>query len=193
MKSILIIIIIISLFSCSTKPDSETQKYFIIKHLVKTTPNTIESPPIPPLMFYGQHNFILLDSKIFYHDNNIIRRCGTGLDNSKPPRLYLTKDSLTEIPFADLATFLNRNMPDSITNLFDITASISSPSDTIKNPAFFIIKEYFKSKNIQCYVIRNWTEEENYALTAILKNKPYDPNTVDFKVGFDIMFIPPKR
>ncbi len=193
MKSILITIIIIFLFSCSTKHESKNQTYFIIKHLVKTTPNTIESPPIPALMFYGQHNFILLDSQIFYHDNCVVRRCGTGLDNYKPPRLFLTKDSLTEIPIKDLTTFLNKNIPDSVVNLFDITASISSPSDTIKNPAFFLIKEHFKSKNIQYYVVRNWTEEEDYVLTAILKNTPYDPTTTEFKVGFDIMFMPPKR
>ncbi len=41
------------------------------------------------------------------------------------------------------------------------------------------------------YNIRNWTEEEQFVTTAKIENRKYDPNSIDWKIGFDTMFTPP--
>jgi len=190
----IILIIFTTLFSCSTDKDNSVDFYYVIKHIDTTRQNNEDkfAPPPPPIMFYGQHNFILLNSQIFYHNNNIIRSCGYGLDLTKPPRLYITPDKLTEIKPSELSMFLKTNIPDSLVNGDNVSAIISSPTDTIKNSSFNIIKEYFVKKNIM-HGIRNLTEEENFALDAKIKNKKYDPQKQNFKIGFDIHFEPPSN
>jgi hypothetical protein len=143
-------------------------------------------------MFYGRHNFILADkNRVFYHDKYVYYSCGTGIDFSKPPRLFLSADSLIEIKFDVLNSFLQKNLPDSMVNDKWVTANISSKTDTIKNKAFKILTDYFKVKNIRRYGIRNWTEEETFAVTAKINNISYDPKSADFVIGFDTKFIPP--
>lgn len=196
----LILIVFSFPISCSTKEDLDKDIYYVIKpadtvkvvRVFDTTepkpgdPPTLQPPPPPPpTMFYGHHNFVLLDSRIFYHDNYLWHRCGTGIDWTKPPRLFLTSDSLTEIKLTDLEDFLKSNIPDSTTKGDLTTANISSSTDTIKNQAFEIITSYFKSKNITHYGIRNWTEEEKFALTSKIENKKYDPKITKYKIGFD--------
>ena len=138
-------------------------------------------------MFYGEHNFILLNSQIFYHKTNKIRRCGFGIDYTKPPRLYITPDSLTEINFSELEWFLKTNIPDSLINGDFVSAIISSPTDTIRNPAFNIIKGYFVVKNLK-HGIRNSTEEENFVLNAKIKKEKYNPQNKNFKMVRQTLF-----
>lgn len=193
MKNILGLILILIVTNCSTKKDADEQVYYIIKHPDELHPDTsnIPPPPGPPLMFYGHHNFILVDtSRIFYHDNHVFYSCGNGVDFSKPPRLFLAPDSLTEISISDLPTFLKSNIPDTSRNYQRISAIISSFSDTIKNEGFKIITEYFKSKGLKRYGIRNWTEEETFAITAKMNNSSYDPKTASFRIGFDVELVP---
>ena len=187
-----ILIIFITLLSCSAKKDNSVGFYYVIKHIDTTIRNNEDkfAPPSPPIMFYGQHNFILLISKIFYHNNNIIRSCGVGLDLTKPPRLYLTPDKLIEIKESELSNFLKTNIPDSLVNGDNVSAIISSPTDTIKNSAYNIIKEYFVKKNIK-HGIRNLTEEENFVLNSKIKNEKYDAQNQNFKIGFDTHFETP--
>ncbi len=194
MKTVLVLISIFIFFSCSTKRDTDKEIYYIIKNasrlLVDTGDNLAPTPL--PTMFYGHHNFILADSiHVFYHDNLVFYSCANGVDFSKPPRLFLTPDSLTEIKINDLNNFLKKSIPEASLNGNLITANISSSSDTIFNFAFKIITDYFKSKNIKRYGIRNWTEEEKFVTTAKLNKTPYDPMTADFQTGFDIKFVPP--
>jgi hypothetical protein len=194
MKTFLVLISIFAIFSCSTKKQTDKEVYYIIKKSSKLQVDTVDipAPPPPPLIYYGQHNFILTDSThVFYHDYHVFFSCGNGVDFSKPPRLFLAPDSLTEIKINELQTFLRSNIPDTLENGRWISANISSSSDTIFNIAFKIITDYFKSKNIKRYGIRNWTEEENFATTAKLNKTPYDPMTADFQTGFDVKFIPP--
>jgi hypothetical protein len=187
-----LILLTLILISCSTKKDNKVDFYYVIKHFDATKQDTKDkfAPPPPPKMFYGLHNFILLSSKIFYHNNNIIRRCGVGIDYTKPPRLYITPDSLIEIKISELENFLKINIPDSLYNGYNVSAIISSPTDTIRNTTFNIIKEYFVEKNIK-HGIRNLTEEEDFVLNAKIKKEKYNPENQNFKIGFDIQFEPP--
>lgn len=191
--TIIIFIATIFLFSCSTKQD-KSEIYYVVKHeKIKPDTDSIPPPPALPLPFYGNYNFILLDtSKIFYHTKNKHYSCGYGLDFTKPFDLFLTPENLTEMEINNLDLFL-KSIPDSIISDRYFFTSLSSPKDTIKNRAFKIITTFLKSKNIKYYNVRNWTEEEQYVTTAKLENKKYDRNAVEWKVGFGdrINFIPP--
>jgi hypothetical protein len=122
---------------------------------------------------------------VFYHNNYLWHRCGTSIDWTKPPRVYLTADSLTEINIDELEKFLTENILDSMTNGDRTFASISSIKDTIRNNSFKVITDYLKSKNINSYNIRSCTEEEQFSLNSKLENKKYDPKTAIYKIGFD--------
>ena len=180
------------LLSCSTKKNDTIDFYYVFKHFDTNKQNNEDEfvPPPLPIMFYGQHNFILLNSQIFYHNINIIRSCGVGIDYTKPPRLYLTPGSLIEIKLTELENFLKINIPDSLYNGENVSAIISSPTDTIRNEAFNVIKEYFVKKSVK-HSIRNLTEEEDFVLNAKIKKVKYLPENENFKIGFDIQFEPP--
>lgn len=114
------------------------------------------------------------------------------MDFTKPPNISLTPNNLAEIKINDLQNFLLRNISDTMVQSQYVTASISSPSDTIRNISYKIITNFFKDKKIRRYVIRNWTEEEHFVTMAKIQNKQYDPSKVDWQIGFDTKFIPPK-
>jgi hypothetical protein len=190
---ILILGLLLSFLSCSPKKTDENNVYYVIKNgEEKLKPGELIPPP--PL-FYGQSNFILLDStKIFYHDNYIFHWCGTGIDFTKPPRLLITPDSLVEVKMKDISSFLKKVIPDSIQNDKHYRVIISSPTDTIKNKAFETITNFLKAKKIEIHNIRNWTEEEKYVLNSKIENKKYYPSTVNWKIGFDYeAFVKPKK
>ncbi|MCP9769079.1 hypothetical protein EGI22_14265 [Lacihabitans sp. LS3-19] len=180
------------MFGCSTRQDNVIEVYYIVKHptiTVQDQGDVQPAPPPPPTTFYGNFNFILLENSIFYFNTQqIYSFCGTGIDDTKPPRVFLTPDRLTKINISTLHQFLATSISDSIASDPHFFASISSPTDTIRNQAFKIITEYFKSKKIIRYNIRNWTEEEKYVTTAKIENKKYYPDSIDWKVGFDNNF-----
>jgi len=182
------------LIGCSTKQNKVNEVYYVVKQPTTTTQDTgnVPPPPPPPTTYYGNFNFILIDSStIYFHSQHIYRFCGTGIDDTKPPRVFLTPDSLTKLNINDLPQFLATSITDSLASDRHFFASISSPTDTIRNKAFKIITDFFKSKKIMRYNIRNWTEEEQFVTTAKIENKLYNPDSVDWKVGFDIIFNPP--
>jgi hypothetical protein len=177
------------LFSCSTKQNNKREIYYVVQHpkvITKDLGND-PPPPLPPTTFYGNFNFILLDSStIYFHNQEKYRLCGTGINDSRPPRVFLTPDNLTKINIDDLPNFLMSSTTDSLlAKDRHFFASISSPTDTIYNRAFKIITDFFKTKKIRNYYIRNWTEEEKYVTTAKIKNIAYKPELVDWKVGFE--------
>jgi hypothetical protein len=193
-NKILWVLVTISCISCSSKSDNtylnrEEIKIKTIFYKIKTPlrknsiANEVYSSPLPPHLFYGEHNFILYNnSKIFYHNDYFYHYCGTGIDFSKPPKLYLTVDSLTEIPREELEQFLNK-MPSQNSH---VTTSISSNARFIKNDAFPIILQYVKANNFKILRIRNWTEEEANALLSKINATPYDPARANFNLGFDM-------
>ncbi|MEZ4828406.1 MAG: hypothetical protein R3C61_19260 [Bacteroidia bacterium] len=172
--------------SCSTKTNNKDSFYFVIEHPEKMIHDKITPLPPPSPGFYHRYNFILVDtSSVFFHNKYIYYTCGTGIDFSKPPRLFLSADSLVEIKIEALSLFLQTTIPDTIVNGKMVTANISSQTDTIRNRAFKIITDYFNSQNIRRYMVRNWTEEEAFAVTSKINNSPYDPKEAEFIIGFD--------
>ena len=192
-KTIILFISTLLFCSCSYRKDNANRVYCIIQH--QKGEAVIDKDGMPPLQmsFYGKYNFILVDtSKIYCHLTNKNYDCGTGLDFTKPVRLFLTPENLSEINIDNLDAFL-KSIPELIISDKHFYISISSPNDTIKNRAFEIIGAFLKSKNITHNSIRNLTEEEQYVLAAKLENRNYNPDTVDWKIGFAEIpqFVPP--
>jgi hypothetical protein len=182
-----LLIVTIFMTRCVTKQEIKDEIYYVIKHPKPNTQDFGNNPLPPPLptTFYGNYNFILLDtSKVFYHQVYQNYTCGTGIDFTKPTKLFLTPDSLKEVKINQLPEFLNGVITDSIARTRHFFASISYPVDTIRNRAFKLITDFFKTKNIRQYNIRNWTEEEQYVTTAKVENRKYNPDSINWKVGF---------
>ncbi len=184
MKKNFIFLFSLILLGCS-HPPRPNHIYYII-HPIPTDIGPDGKKTIP--MHYGNYNFILFDnSKIYYHYYNILfTLCGVGGDHSKPPFLDLTPDSLQEIKIQDLENFLVSNVKGSKMNGRDPIAVVSSPVDTIRNPAFDIILKYL-DENFNLYGVRTCTEEEKYVSIAKNSNKKYDPKSIEWKIGFDIV------
>lgn len=173
----------------------EKEQYVVIKNVIKQDSTGYEEN-----FYYGNMNFILFDSThIYFHDKCVFYMCGTGIDFSKPPRIYLYPDSLKEIKQKDLPVFLKRQKLKGKFHDFQ-SVSVSSPTDTIRNQAVFIIRNYFKNKKDVYVGIRKCTEEEYYVSQAKISGKKYKPDAVEWKIGFDheeptleetIQFLPP--
>ena len=195
-KIIILFTLILILFSCSKR----NEIYFVIKHY-----NYVKSDEVPECFhtfFYGQHNFIIVNSnKIYYHNKYVFHWCGTGIDFSKPSHLSITPDSLKEIKINNLGTFLKNNLVFNNNESNKKLVSISSSTDTIRNEGLKILVDYLKQDKEILYNIRNWTEEEKYVSLAKFNNKKYEPNKIKWKIGFDtgelingkwIEFLPPE-
>ncbi len=190
LHKIFILLLTLFLINCSTKQENKNEIYYIIKHpkIIVEEVDEDDMPPPPPLpiTYYGNYNFILIDSStIYFHRRKDYRTCGYGIDDSKPPRMLLTPDSLNVIKIGRLKEFLREMVSESISKDRHFFASISSPTDTIRNRAFKIITDFFSEKKMRYYIIRNWTEEEQYVTEAKIENKVYDPTNVKWKVGFE--------
>ncbi|MDB5257784.1 MAG: hypothetical protein JWM14_2479 [Chitinophagaceae bacterium] len=183
MNKIIILIVFIIVLGCSGKQPRTESNYYIIKHPIQKDSS---GNKVPTGIFYGDHNFILIDStRIFYHTKNIFRFCGTGIDYTKPPKLSLKPEDLQEITIEELPLFLEKDVTKSMGQNIDAFVSVSSPNDTIKNRAIQIIFKYFTSGKNTRYIVRNCTEEELYVTSAKIANTKYDPTTINWKKGFD--------
>lgn len=154
-------------------------------------------------VFYGQNNFILYDSKtILYHERlpSCGMGCGTGMDFSKPARIELLPERLIKIKYSELERFLKLKFRMN-RSLYGNIISISSPVDTIRNPAYTKLIDFQKRHKNMLVSVRKWTEEEEYAATAKMEHKKYDPAKIKWKIGFadgdgwilerTIQFLPP--
>lgn len=184
-KWILIFLITIGI-SCSDLPKDNNGVYYVIEH--KTYK---ESDSIPPLIerFYGNFNFVLFDStRLYFHNKSVMYFCGTDIDFTKPPKLFLKTENVIKIDLDSLPIFLKTNIPDSIANDYWFSASISSPNDTIRNKGYKIITDFFKSKNVLRLNVKNWTEEEQFVVTAKVANLKYNADSIKWIIGFDREF-----
>ncbi|WP_430405450.1 hypothetical protein [Fluviicola sp.] len=196
MNRLVYLLFFVFIFVSCGENEEKSPDYFVIQPFVADSLDEGAEP-----VFYGDHNFILADSeKIYYHDNSGYSRgmCGTGIDFTKPPQLFLTPDSLKEIKKEDLLDFLKTTTKKRGHYLL---VSISSPVDTIRNNAVFIIRNFYENKKKTYLGIRKFTEEEEYVVRAKLTNKVYDPRKIKWKTGFSIetppvsetiKFIPPE-
>ena len=152
----------------------------MIKHYVKKE----HSPPGPPITFYGLFNFILAnDSQIFFFRSHPETNC-IIVEPQLPPRIYLTPARVEEIEIKDLNDFLTSTIVDSISQSEQFFATISSPTDTIRNIAFKTITDFFKAKHIDAWHIRNCTEEEKYVMPSIIRHTTYSPDSIKWTIGF---------
>jgi hypothetical protein len=191
MKYLFLFSFFIYLNSCIKENEKKNKIYHIIKEpiLEKEPPidSTLPPPPPPPgVAYYGNYNFILYDdTTIYFHTLKLFRHCGNGIDYSKPPKLKMEANNLTQIHPKNLSYFLENSISDSIkSNIFSF-ACISSPLDTVKNQAFEKITNHFKSKKINRIIVRKWTEEEKFVSQAKKNNLEYDFSQIKWKVGFD--------
>jgi hypothetical protein len=175
--------------------EKKEETAFVIRPFITKRPEISHStqPPPPgplPITFYGDLNFILVKtSRIFYHTKHVYHSCvGEYNYDPKPPQINLSPNDLREIDIKNLPEFLN-TINDSILNNY-FFASISSSDDTVRNPGFKIIRDFFKSHNLNRYIIRKWTEEEQYVTVAKITNKQYDRNAIRWTVGFEEEFVP---
>nr|WP_294860192.1 hypothetical protein [uncultured Fluviicola sp.] len=178
-RSLLCFLLILTgaLTSCKKEKDY----LYVIKSPVIYSEDSLEfSAPV----FYGQNNFILYDSKtILYHNKSVFYGCGTGIDFTKPARLYLSPDSFTEIKYSKLAHFLKTKF-NWKKGFHSKIMSIASSTDTIRNPGYTALMNFMKRhKEILCSV-RKWTEEEEYTAKAKIKKGKYEPHKIKWKTGF---------
>ena len=182
------------LISCSNKQEKKDEVYYIIKHPERVKRKDTFNLPRPPEIFYGNFNFILVDSlrAFYFSSNNFFASCIKTVQDSKPQRLNLTPNEIIEIKTSELPEFLKKLPIDSIKK-YDrySTGSISSAQDTIKNRAFKIINEYFLTHGVKYFAIRNLTEEEQYVSEAKIQNKIYDPDKIEWKIGFNELPVKP--
>jgi hypothetical protein len=175
MKIIYSVLFLYVVSSCNEKKVND--KYYII-HPIKEI--NAQRPPRPAITnYYGSDNFILFNDTTIYHfksDSN--RMCGQGIDKDLlPKKLGLKPELLTRIDTSDLKHKLNK-MPN---RRF---ISVSSPSDTIRNEGFWILKTEIEKKNLM-RLIRKCTEEEYFVAMAKFYNRQYDAEIIEWKIGFD--------
>lgn len=180
----------LSLFvlGCFRRNDGGSKFYYVIKHPEKILRELSDGPipPPPPKSYYGYFNFILIDSNTIYlHNRYIYNFCGTGINDSKPPKVFLVPDSLIKMRTEDIQHFIETSINESLLNNRNFYVSISSPTDTIRHKAFNTLTDFFTSKKFHRYIVRNWTEEEMYVTTAKMNNKTYNPDSVKWYIGFD--------
>jgi hypothetical protein len=186
--------------SCDINQKAKDYFYVIKSPVIHSVDSLDYSEPV----FYGQNNFILYDSKtIFYHNKCVFHWCGTGIDYTKPDRLFLASGDLIKLKPGELKHFLEtkfnwKNKHSSVRIM-----SISSSTDTIRNPAYSILLDFQKRHENMLVSVRKWTEEEEYVATAKMKKHPYESHKIKWKKGFSdgsesfeledvIRFLPPK-
>lgn len=160
--------------SCSQQANEKETVYYVIKHpteshlLDNSGVNELAPPPLPPAPpppFYGKHNFVLLDtSTVLYYRYNGFDVYEADEAYNKPPVIGLSAKDIQTLKGTELQEFLDQNISDSPQSVRDVTVSISSPTDTIRNRGIVIIIDHLKQNGVRLYNVRNLTEEESNVL-----------------------------
>jgi hypothetical protein len=175
MKIIYSIFFLLVINSCNE--EKRNIKYFIIPPVTEIHAH---QPPRPAIeKYYGADNFILFNDTTIYHfESDSGRMCGNGINKDMlPKKLGLKPELLTRIDTSELKNHLTK-MP------MRRFISVSSPSDTIRNEGFWIIKDAIERKNLNRF-IRKCTEEEYFVAMAKFYNRQYEPEKIKWKIGFD--------
>ncbi|MCX2742202.1 hypothetical protein [Pontibacter anaerobius] len=196
-KNLIYFALVALLFACDNAfEDRAFEKQSVVYHVIKAplidTSNS--TPPSPPLLYYGQHNFIVYpNGKTYYHNKfNNYGWCGTGIDTSNPDFVSLQPSDLMELTDDNLVQFVKSVVQDTSSYHRKIAATISSPVDSITNKHFNEIINVFSQKNFNIYSVRKTTEEEQVVLSHKIENKEYDPDQINWKGEFGgIKFLPP--
>ena len=174
MKIIYSILFLLLVFSCNE--EKSNVRYYIIQPIKEIN---AQRPPRPVIEnYYGEDNFILFNDTTIYHfKTDCGRGCGQAIDKDLlPKKLGLKPELLTIIDTSELKHQLSK-MP---SRHF---ISVSSPSDTIINEGFWILKAEIEKKNLMRF-IRKCTEEEYYVAMAKFYKRQYNPEIVQWKIGF---------
>lgn len=178
--------------SCSTNENKRA--YFVVPSIKQ---DTITDEAV----YYGDHNFIFIDSTTlyYYYYKRKLFWCGTGIDFSKPLFISIKPKDLFEMPPKRLTEFLEKGIHTYPTSVPEIV-SISSFKDTIRNPSIFTLLDKFKPSKKLLLTIRIVTEEERYVATSKKEQLFYNPKNIDWKTKFGnqpppvlktIKFLPP--
>ncbi|WP_035645673.1 hypothetical protein [Flavobacterium sp. ASV13] len=126
---------------------------------------------IPPRRIYGESQLII-DKKgnfYFYQRDNIVKMCGTRSPYDTLPHLIgLKPNDIVRIPQKSLNDFLSENILTKEKDRRILT--IASQCDTIKNSSLF---NFINKNNIDTYLIRRTTQEEDTVLKYKKNNKFY--------------------
>jgi hypothetical protein len=170
-KTLLIVSLCLGLASCKQIVEKQSKVFYVIKEGQNYLKNKKfkDNPPPPVDIVYGNLNFILIgNDKIYFHPKSYYFKCGFGKDKKvidKVPLIGLKPEDIKEIRKIKLESFLDSAFKAGPLSHPYIVITISSLTDTIKNPAFEQISE-FLAKDINRYNIRRLTNEEKYAINA---------------------------
>jgi hypothetical protein len=193
-KNLIYIFLAASFLACDKAFEEQGVVYHVIKEPVVDL--TSLAPPPPPALYYGQHNFILCaDGKTYYHSkHNNYGWCGTGIDTSNPDFISLHPSDIVELTDDNLVRFVRSAVRDTSSHHRKVAATISSPTDSIKNRHFKEIVNVFRQENFNIYTIRKTTEEEQVVLRHKIENKEYNPDDINWEGEFGgIKFLPPNK
>lgn len=156
MKKILIYILCIVFSNCSN--DKDENSYYIISQ-----PALPKNRAPSPFIYYGEYNFIFLDSSIFQYKlerGRYIDYCGTDIPPGQLKKINLDPN---ELKLLNKSSALQKLQEVANLNTF---VSFSSLTDTIRNPLLKQAIHIFEEKRAYKYVIRLSTEEEISAVNS---------------------------
>lgn len=145
-----IFILVLFVLSCSSSASHDRKFEYVIKPYIKKK----DTVPPPPLVYFGDHNFIILNDSIsYYYPGTEGFHCLLPKDDI-PEELLNDKGILT-IKTDSLNTFLKNRFSDTTMSVF-----IISFKDTIREKNAELIYNFIQSKGIKRYGIRRETKNE---------------------------------
>lgn len=135
--------------------------------------------------YYGNFNFIIIDSNTFYffeYHKHI--DCDFGFNAYRPPRLYLLPDSLIIVQRKELLEFFRKNINHQLEKNNSSLIALSSNFDSIESNYQKLFLKIVKKYDNVLLTIRKCTEEETAVAESKLKGTKYQPETIKWKYGF---------
>jgi hypothetical protein len=172
--------------------NAEKQEYIKLTSTYELADQLKDSSKNGYPFYYGDFNFILIDSNTFYffkHDEYI--DCDFGFNAYRPPRLYLYPDSLITVQRKDLHEFLRKNIIPQLEKKNSSLIALSSNFDSINKNLQSPFDELTKTYDDVHLTIRKCTEEETAVAASKLMGTKYQPETINWKYGFGDVILEP--